>query len=129
MTMQPPITGNAVTRRLEPEPLTVYAYRELTAHTPWQRGICFNPGCGCGFEPRRDWQIYCSTGCERVGTAELRKWGHKMALSLLIWRMGKYPSDNSAQNDLTRVARRYVTHVQSAWLQDRAERAAGRVAT
>lgn len=126
MTLLLPTTANAVARHSEPEDFRSFAHQELAASNPWQGGICFNPSCGAAFEPRRSWQIYCCTACERTGTAELRKWGHRMALSALIWRMGKYEQHDAGIRDLTRAARRHVTHVQSAWLADRQARAAER---
>lgn len=126
MTLLLPTTANAVARHSEPEDFRSFAHQELAASSPWQGGICFNPSCGAAFEPRRSWQIYCCTACERAGTAELRKWGHRMALSALIWRMGKYEQHDAGIRDLTRAARRHVTHVQSAWLADRQARAAER---
>ncbi len=126
MTLLLPRPANAVTRHYEPEDFRSFAHAELAESAPWQSGICFNPACGAVFEPRRSWQIYCCTQCERAGTAELRKWGHRMALSALIWRMGKYEQHDAGIRDLTRAARRHVTHVQSAWLLDRQSRAAER---
>jgi len=126
VTLQAPIRANAVPRHFEPEDFRTFAEPELRAAPPWQAGICFRPDCRRAFTPRRSWQIYCCTGCERAGTAELRKWGHRMALPLLIWRMGKYEKDEGGICDLTRAARRHVTHMQSAWLADRKARAAER---
>lgn len=126
MTLLQPAIANAVARQNEPEDFRTFAHAELAVSSPWQPGICFNPSCGAVFQPRRSWQIYCCTECERAGTAELRKWGHRMALSALIWRMGKYEQHDAGIRDLTRAARRHVTHVQSAWLADRQARAEGR---
>lgn len=126
MTLLHPTPANAVARHIETEDFRSFAHQELAVSSPWQVGICFNPSCGAAFEPRRKWQIYCCTACERAGTAELRKWGHRMALSALIWRMGKYEQHDAGIRDLTRAARRHVTHVQSAWLADRQARAAER---
>ncbi|MDF3413269.1 hypothetical protein HKX54_02280 [Sulfitobacter sp. M57] len=126
MTLLMPGPVNAVTRHNEPEDFRSFAHVELSGATPWRAGICFNPDCGLEFEPRRSWQIYCCTRCERAGTAELRKWGHRMALSSLIWRIGKYEKKDAGIRDLTRAARRHVSHVQSAWLSDRQARAAER---
>ncbi|WP_197919328.1 hypothetical protein [Thiosulfatihalobacter marinus] len=123
MTLEHLKPANAVARHSEPEDFRSFAHQELAVSSPWQGGVCFNPSCGAVFQPRRAWQIYCSTACERVGTAELRKWGHRMALSALVWRMGKYNQHDAGIRDLTRAARRHVTHVQSAWLADRQARA------
>lgn len=114
----------AVPRHFVPERFSTYAQPQLATCPPWVSGVCFNPGCGRGFQPSRDWQIYCCPACERVGTAELRAWGHRMALPLLVWRSGKYERADAGLRDLSRAARRYVGHVQSAWVADRAARAA-----
>lgn len=128
MTLLRPDTLNAVARHSAPEDFRTFAHQELAVYTPWQKGVCFNPSCGARFAPTRDWQMYCSTACERAGTAELRKWGHRMALAALIWRMGKYERNDAGIRDLTRAARRHITHVQSAWLADRKLRAADKEA-
>lgn len=124
MTLLHPPPGNAVPRHFTPEDFRTFAHVELAAFSPFGAGICFLPECGRRFTPRREWQIYCCTACERAGTAELRKWGHRMALSALIWRMGKYEKHDAGLRDLSRAARRHVGHVQSAWLSDRVARAA-----
>lgn len=113
-------------RHFVPEDLRSFAHAELAVATPWERGVCFRPECGRVFQPRRDWQIYCCTACERAGVAELRKWGHRLALSALVWRMGKYEVADDGVRALTRAARNHVTHVQTAWLSDRRARAAER---
>jgi len=123
MTLLRPDTANAVARHSAPESFQTYAYRELAACPPWQAGVCFRPECGRAFDLRREWQIYCCTACERAGMAELRKWGHRLALSALIWRMGKHEQTDDAIRARTRAARRHLTHVQSAWLADRRARA------
>jgi hypothetical protein len=120
--MQGMSSSNAVARHSEPEKFQVYAAPELMAAPPWQEGICFLPECSRPFVPSRDWQMYCCTACERKGMSEMRKWGHRMALPLLVWRMGKYEKKHTGIRDLTRAARRHVTHVQSAWLEDRNRR-------
>lgn len=126
MTLLQPINANAVARHFEPEDFRTFAHCELEVATPWRNGICFLPECGREFTPSRPWQIYCCSACERKGSAELRKWGHRMALSALIWRMGKYEKEDTGLRDLTRAARRHVTQVQSAWFYDRAARASSR---
>jgi len=115
--------ANAVPQHSAPEDFRTFAAPELAVATPWEFGVCFRPECGCRFVPARDWQIYCCSVCERVGTAELRKWGHRMALSALIWRMGKYEKHDLGLRDLTRAARRHVAHIQSAWIAERKDRA------
>lgn len=110
--------ANAVARHFDPEPFRVFAAAELLAVPPWVPGVCFNAGCSAPFVPARDWQIYCCAGCETVGKAEQRRWGHRAALPLLVWRMGKYTSDGPVL-DRTNAARRYLTGLQSAWLAER----------
>ena len=82
--------GNAVARHFVPDDFRTFAQSELSVSAPWERGVCFLPECGRVFAPRRDWQIYCCSACERAGVAELRRWGHRLALSSLVWRIGKY---------------------------------------
>lgn len=119
-----PRPANAVARHYEPEKFTLFAEQELAAAPLWVPGQCFNPACGCAFTPARSWQIYCSTACERVGTGEFRRWGHKMALPLLAWRLTKYAPGDSPAGDLARASRRYITQAQSAWVEARAQAAA-----
>lgn len=111
--------ANAVAVHPEPERFQDAAFAELQIAPPWSIGICFNPSCGKPFSAARRWQIYCGTACQAAGTAEMRKWGHKMALPLLVHRLGKYDRRDAGVMDRTRAARRYVTQVQSAWLADR----------
>lgn len=119
-------SANAVARQVEPESFRDFAHQELEVCAPWQAGICFRPECGAEFVPSRQWQIYCCQACERAGVAELRKWGHRMALSALVWRMGKYNREDEGVINLTRAARRHLTQLQSAWVADRSARAAER---
>ena len=116
------VCGNGVARHLGHEAFREYAARELSVAPPWARGVCFNPGCSAPFEPRRSWQVYCSAGCEALGKAEMRRWGHRMALPLLVHRLGKYEQRDGDIIEVTRAARRYVTQAQSLWLADRARR-------
>lgn len=113
-------SGNAVALHIEP--FVEYAFGELQAAPLIKPGQCFRPGCGAAFDPNRPWQIYCSAACREVDTREARSVGHKVALPLLAWRIGKY-SDDPAIAARTRAARRYVTQVQSDWLADRRRRA------
>ena len=122
MTLSPLSIQNAVAPHNSTESFRDFAVNELAAAPPWTVGICFNPSCGREFRPGRDWQIYCGASCAAAGKAEMRKWGHKMALPLLIHRMGKYDRTNLAVMDLTRAARRFTTQTQSAWLEDRKAR-------
>ncbi|MGB0661309.1 MAG: hypothetical protein ACPGNV_14185 [Mangrovicoccus sp.] len=99
--------------------IQIYAASELLPAPPWREGICFLPECSQPFTPARSWQMYCCTACERAGTAEMRKWGHRMALPLLTWRIGKYEQQDTGIREFTRAVRRYVSRAQSAWLADR----------
>ncbi|MBC7154573.1 MAG: hypothetical protein H5U19_08180 [Rhodobacteraceae bacterium] len=126
MTPQMPSPADAMARHFHLEDFRSAASIELSLSPPWRSGICFLPDCGHVFVPGRPWQIYCSAACERAGTAEMRKWGHRMAFAALVWRMGKYEQRDDGIRDLTRAARRYLTNVQSAWLADRQQRAADR---
>jgi hypothetical protein len=117
---------NAVPRHSSVEGFQVYAHAEIAACTPWQSGVCFLPECGRQFVPRRDWQMYCCTACERAGTSEMRTWGHRLAFSSLVYRAGKYEKADAGVQGLSRAARRHVSYVQSEWIRDRSARA-GRV--
>lgn len=110
---------NAVASHSEPERFQIFAHNELAAAPPWQSGVCFQPECSRLFSPSRTWQIYCCQACERAATQEARRWGHRLALPLLIWRLGKYERQDQGVINLTRAARRHVTQTQSAWMNDR----------
>lgn len=118
------LCGSGAPRRIQIENFSSFAFKQLEAAPPWVRGRCFNPGCSQDFVPQREWQIYCGKQCERVGSAEMRSWGHRMAMPLLIHRAGKYEQNNGDIRDLNRAARRYLTYAQSAWLEDRMSRKA-----
>ena len=124
--MQQTINGNAMAVHVEPERFQTFAANELAAAPPWQPGICFNPACSAPFVLEREWQVYCCQSCANAGVSEQRKWGHKMALPLLVWRQGKYQPNGTPEAELAKVARRYVSQVQSAWLADRNFRIGGR---
>lgn len=126
MTSLLPQGANAVARHIVPDDFRSFAHSELAVSAPWVIGICFQPECGRSFTPSRSWQIYCCDDCASKGRAELRTWGHRLALSSLIWRMGKYEQHDAGVRDLTRAARRHVTQVQSAWLSDRLARGSER---
>lgn len=115
--------AHGVARHNLPESFRVFADRELQRATPWRRGVCFLPECGRAFEPSRDWQMYCCHACERAGVAELRRWGHRLAFSELVHRLGKYETRDAGLRDLSRAARRHISHVQTLWIQDRRDRA------
>ncbi len=109
---------------LDVEAFVTFADAELRAAPPWQSGVCFNPGCGRAFTPTRTWQNYCCRACKQQSRRELAQVGHRLALAMLVWRTHKYAAAGTPEAALVRVARRYVTHVQSAWMQDRALRSA-----
>lgn len=113
--------ADALAAHFEPESFAIYAAREIAAARYAVPGLCFWPDCGRAFVPRRDWQRYCCTACRDADTAEQRRWGHRAAEALLVWRRFKYATD-PAEADLARAARRYVTQVQSAWLRSRQAR-------
>ncbi|MDO9006340.1 MAG: hypothetical protein Q7V20_23090 [Aquabacterium sp.] len=114
-----------VVRHILPERFGSYAAAELGASPLHVTGLCFNPSCGARFDPSRVWQMYCCGACERASTAEMRAWGHRMALPLLAWRMGKYERHDAAVRARTNAARRYISHAQSLWLADRFDQAGG----
>ncbi|MBL1435648.1 MAG: hypothetical protein COB08_005560 [Rhodobacteraceae bacterium] len=122
--MQRPIVGNAVAPHLETEKFQDYAYAELAAAMPHEQGVCFLPECSANFTPTREWQIHCRPACARKTKSEMRTWGHKMAIALLVHRMGKYEKFDVAIRERTKAARRFITHLQSEWLRDRQRRSA-----
>lgn len=124
-TIAQPGLAHGVARHILPERFGIYAVAELAAAPLHIAGLCFNPGCGARFDPSRVWQMYCCPACERASTAEMRAWGHRMALPLLAWRMGKYEVRDEAIRARTQAARRYISHAQSLRLADRAARAGG----
>lgn len=126
MTLPATRLANGVARHFDVDDFRTFAASELDACAPWQGGVCFQPECGRVFQPTRRWQIYCCTDCERRGTAELRRIGHKAALALLAWRMGKYEQTDDSLRATSRAARRYVGNLQSAWWADRQARAEAR---
>ena len=123
MTLHQPIGGNAMAGHIDLEPFQIYAQPELVAAPYFERGVCFRPECSKVFEPTRDWQMYCCKDCEAKGTAEFRKWGHRLALPSLLHRIGKYETSDAAVMARTRAARRDATNVKSLWMRDRARRA------
>lgn len=118
-----PRSEHAVARHFAPESFQTACWSEIDAAPYWTPGICFNPGCCAPFEPRRDWQMYCSTDCERAGVAEMRRWGHRLALPSLIHRLGKNGKHPEPIKQRTRAAQRHINHIQSAWLEERRFRA------
>lgn len=117
--------ANAVPRHIFPQKFQVVAWDQIEAAPYWERGVCFNPGCCAKFEPRRDWQMYCSGACERAGTAEMRRWGHRLALPSLVDRMGRWIKGDDAIHARTLIARRHVTELKTAWLSERREKIEG----
>lgn len=117
--------ANAPAVHLDIEPFAVTCAPQLDRSPLAVPGICFNPACARAFSPARAWQVYCCESCRRFGEQEMRKVGHMAAPALLAWRLGKYETQDAARRDLSRAARRWVGHLQSAWLRDRHRRAAG----
>lgn len=122
--MQRPIVGNAVAPHTETEKFQDYAHAELAAAMPHAQGVCFLPECSASFNPTRDWQIHCCAACAQKTKSEMRTWGHKMAMALLVHRMGKYEKDDDAIRERTKIARRFTARIQSEWLRDRQRRSA-----
>lgn len=116
-------SADALAVHFEPEGWAVYAAREIAAAPYHQAGQCFFPDCSKPFRAARDWQLYCSAACRDADVREARRWGHRAAQPLLVWRMFKYATD-PAEAALARAARRYVTLLQSTWLTDRRARIA-----
>ncbi|SEN95268.1 hypothetical protein SAMN04488103_109175 [Gemmobacter aquatilis] len=121
--MDAPAHANGLAAHFEPEGWAVYAAREIAAAPYHQPGRCFYPDCSKPFRVAREWQIYCCAACRDADLREARRWGHRAAQPLLVWRMYKYSTD-PAQAALARAARRYVTLLQSAWCGQRHARMA-----
>ena len=110
-------SADASATHLEPETFQDFAYAELQDCPVNVAGVCFRPDCSKKFNATRTWQIYCSIPCLRADKAEMRKWGNKVGWPLLLWRRFKY-SKEPKQAALVRKARKYITHVQTAWMHD-----------
>lgn len=119
MTLRRPRPADAMAGHFTLEPFKVYAEPELLSAPIHVPGVCFLPQCSKSFDPKRVWSIYCCTACEAKATAEMRKWGHRMALPLLLHRQDKYNSTDPDIMARTKAARRYVGQVQTAWVRDR----------
>lgn len=119
--------ANGVAPHSQVENFRDYAFGEFQASPLWLDGVCWRPECGRSFSKSREWQVYCCTACAGAEKAEMRKWGHKVALPLLVHRITKYEKLDAGLIDLRKVSRRYVSQVQSAWLADRVARSGGTV--
>lgn len=117
MTLAATRSANAAPRHFED--FKTYAHNELAQAGLITPGRCFNPACGCSFEPRRSWQNYCSVACERAGSSEFRRWGHRVAMPLLVQRLTKYAPGDGADGELCRAARRFITRAQTDWVNER----------
>lgn len=92
---------------------------------PWMPGICFLPECGAAFQPAREWQIYCSDRCRKAAESEFRRWGHRMALALLVERLGRYQKQGDPRAFLLHgEARKYIGRCQTLWKNEREAREA-----
>ncbi|WP_066706934.1 hypothetical protein [Celeribacter ethanolicus] len=109
-------SANAVAAHFEP--FKEFAFAQLEAAPLIEPGVCFRPECGRRFVSSRGWQIYCCAACRNADTAEARAWGHKASLPLLVHRLGNKSKDEAIR-ERTKVARRYLWRLQSAWLEDR----------
>lgn len=96
-----------------------FAFGEIAAAPYWVPGVCFNPQCGQAFNACRPWQKYCCSPCGAQAKAEMKRWGHRFAVPLLVWRLGKYEQSDVAVRDRTSAARRYISQLQTAWVQER----------
>ncbi len=124
--------ANAQAAHIEIEPFDIFAEPQLAAWPLSAPGICRNPMCSKPFASTRDWQRYCSTSCRRMDEQEMRRMGQKAAPALLAWQIGKnrkaWTVNGLARmtpeiRALSNAGRRYVSQLQSEWLQDRLSRA------
>ncbi|KPU83605.1 hypothetical protein JI58_08290 [Marinosulfonomonas sp. PRT-SC04] len=116
-------TANGGAGHLEPESFAICAEPEISSLPFWVAGECFSPNCCARFTPSRSWSRYCCDTCAEQDRREMRKWGHKAALALLVHRMHAYPK-TAPERVLCNAARRYVRQVQSTWLRSRQARCA-----
>ena len=104
---------------------------ELARHCA--EGVCMNPQYSRPFTPSRASQKYCCEKCRLFGDNELRKVGLMAAPALLAHRLGKNIKKPKAgksltpeQEELRRLAswgQNYLAQLESAWLQERRDRA------
>lgn len=118
-------SANAGAAHFAPESFDDFAFGEISAAPYWTLGICFNPLCGRAFSPTRDWSKYCSARCREQTNAEMKRWGHRFAVPLFVWRLGKYEAKDEAVRARTNAARRYISQIQTAWLHERRANLAG----
>lgn len=114
-------TANGGEGHLEPESFVVCAEPEIMALPFWVAGECFNPNCCKSFVPSRPWARYCTSACSERDAREIRNWGRKAAMALLVHRMHAHPKTD-AERALCNAARRYVRQIQSTWLSSRKAR-------
>ena len=98
-----------------------FAYAELQAAPIHTHGECLNVDCCKSFEPKQATQMFCSSTCKRASHAEKRNWANRVSDALLVWREWKYSKDPKQQL-VVRMARRFITREQTAWMNDRAAR-------
>jgi hypothetical protein len=111
---------DGVARQGGPVAFGIFAAQELAAAPMVAHGRCEAAGCGAAFDRKRTSQKFCGASCERATVAEFRRWGHRMAPALLVWRVGKYAPRRSQEADACRAARRFLSRLQSEWLLERA---------
>jgi hypothetical protein len=102
-----------------PESFAEFAFQELAAAPNWVTGVCANPYCSADFIPSRESQKFCCDACKSASVAELRRWGLRFAPALLIARETKYAAPMTAQAELRRAARSYLTQGSTLWLNER----------
>jgi hypothetical protein len=110
---------DGVARQGGPVAFGIFAAQELAAAPMVAHGRCEAAGCGAAFDRKRTSQKFCGASCERATVAEFRRWGHRMAPALLVWRVGKYERHDNLIQQRTRAARRFISACQSAWVAER----------
>lgn len=123
MTIRAEQVADAVAPHFDVESFADFAFAELLACPLGEPGRCQNPDCQRPFDPRRDWQRYCSDACRAADMQEFRRVGLKAAPALLAHRLGKYETRDPDVRALSAVARRYLGELQTQWVRSRLTRA------
>lgn len=116
----------------EIEPFGVYAFNEVEALRDAlveddALRICEFPDCSVGFKPRLSGQVYCCGACKGFDTAERRTVGLKASAALLAHRKHKYDKPHTYGAELCKTARRYLSRLQSEWMESRKVRIANAI--
>ena len=123
MTKAENLSQDALAAHSGPEPFHVFAEPEISAHPYWIVGECFYPNCARDFQPKRDWQKYCSRKCADADLAEKRRWSLKGSDSMLAWGMFEKHTEGS-ELDLYRAGRRHLMQNMRSWVASRKARRA-----